>query len=139
MDANALLLAVRVRFPLADEAERIHPGSALRVPSSVLEELDSLVERDVQGARAAAAFARTLPILRVEGRGDDAILEYAAQHDVRVLTADRALGKRLRERGVDVLAPRDRHRLELRLGTRTAGPRVEGLPRGRAPRRRQRL
>jgi rRNA-processing protein FCF1 len=116
LDANALLLSVRQRFPLEAEVDRIRPGASIVVPSSVIGELDRLVVRGVPGAPAAAALARRFPILPGSGRGDTAILVAAVHHRAWVVTADRALAARLRGRGVDVLVPRDRQRLELHRG-----------------------
>lgn len=116
LDANALLLPARTRFPLEAEVERIRPGARIVVPSSVVQELDRLVARGVRGAATAAALARLYPVLPVEGKGDSAILEAAVQGRAWVVTADKALAERLRRRGRPVLVPRDRHRLELRLG-----------------------
>jgi len=114
LDANALLLPVRVQFPLESELQRIAPEARPKIPSSVVEELGRLADRGVRGARAAAELAQRFPVLKVEGRGDAAILEAAVDTRSWVVTADRALVERLRDRGVNVLVPRDRHRLELR-------------------------
>ena len=139
LDANALLLPVRVRFPLESEVDRVHPGARLVVPSCVIDELDRLVARGVRGARAAAALARDFPILPVEGRGDAAILQAAVRHGAWVVTADRALAERLRRRGVSVLVPRDRHRLEVHRGRAPAPSSPSSGARGEPARRRQRL
>jgi rRNA-processing protein FCF1 len=139
LDTNALLLLVRVRFPLEAEVERLRPGARLAVPSSVADELDRLVVRATPGARAAAELARKYPLVSVEGRGDRAVFDLAVRRRARVVTADRALAARLERAGVSVLVPRDRHRLELRAGRRSAAP----VSLARAPRkpvrRRQRL
>jgi rRNA-processing protein FCF1 len=119
LDANALMLLVRARFPLVPEVDRIRPGALLLVPSSVLAELDRLAGRGVAGARAAVSLARAFAVLPTTGRGDAAIVEAAVRHRAWVVTADHALASRLRARGVSVLVPRDRHRLELHLGRNT--------------------
>jgi rRNA-processing protein FCF1 len=113
LDVNALLLPARSRFPLASEVDRLRPGATLAVPSSVLGELDRLVLRGVPGARTAAALGRRFPRLPSVGRGDAAILEAAIRYRAWVVTADQDLADRLRSRGINVLVPRDRHRLEL--------------------------
>jgi rRNA-processing protein FCF1 len=107
------MLPVRTRFPLVTEVGRIRPGARLLVLSSVLSELDRLGARGVPGARAAAAFAKTFPVVPTGSRGDPAIVEEAVRRHAWVVTADRALAERLRRAGVSVLVPRDRHRLEL--------------------------
>jgi len=110
------MLPVRNHFPIEAEVERLCPGSDLAVPSSVVGELETLVRKGVPGARAAVALARTLPTLRVPGRGDSAILRAALEQRAWVVTADRALASRLRSQGITVLVPRDRHRLEIHRG-----------------------
>jgi len=130
LDVNALMLPVREHFPLAEEVERLRPGARISVPSSVLAELDGLVARRVAGSAAAAALARRFPILATEGRGDSAIVEGAMRLRAWVVTADRELAERLRSRGINVLVPRDRHRLEIHRGrpsrARPARPAARG-------------
>jgi rRNA-processing protein FCF1 len=113
LDANALFLPVRVGFPLDSEIDRLLPGAVVAVPTSVLEELDRLVEREVPNASAARALARRYPALASPGRGDDAVVRVARRWGTPVVTGDAELRDRLRAAGVAVLAPRDRHRLEL--------------------------
>ena len=139
LDVNALLLPVRTRFPLEAEVDRIRPGARLAVPSSVVDELGSLVTREVVGARGAFALAQKFPVLAVAGRGDAAILGAAVRHGAWVVTADRTLAERLRRKGVNVLVPRDRHRLELHPGNVPAASPPPTGPRAKPARRRQRL
>jgi rRNA-processing protein FCF1 len=116
LDTNALLLPFRNRLDLAAEVERCCPGAELGVPQSVLGELDRLIERGVRPATPARALARTFRAYPTQERGDAAILSVALAEDARVVTADRELARRLVARGVAVLVPRDRSRLELRVG-----------------------
>jgi len=139
LDTNALLLPVRTRFPLEAEVNRIRPGAQIAVPTSVLEELDRLVVRGVRGARAAAAFARNFGIVPVSARGDRAVVLAAIERHGWVVTADRALAERLRDSGVTVLVPRDRHRLELKPGRSHGAVSTLRVPRAEPARRRQRL
>ncbi len=112
VDANAAFLPVRVGFPLEEEVERESPGARIAVPTSVVRELDRLCARGTPRAEAARAFVERLPTVAAPGIGDDTILRAAVRTGAWVVTADRALRDRLLEAGVDVLAPRDRHRLE---------------------------
>jgi rRNA-processing protein FCF1 len=112
LDTNALFLPVRTGFPLVAEVERHHPGATLGVPTSVLRELDRLVGRATPGAAAARALAARFRAVTAQGVGDEAVLKVAVRTGAWVVTADRALRARLTARGVGVLSPRDRHRLE---------------------------
>ena len=123
MDANALFLPVRAGFPLASEVERLLPGARLLVATSTLRELDRLVARATPGAVTARALAGRFSTTTQEGEGDDAVLRAAEREGATVLTADRELQGRLRARGLAVLVPRDRHRLELRPGRVARAPR----------------
>ncbi len=137
LDANALLLPFRERFPLRAEIEHLRPGAELVVPVSVLRELDTLVERGVREAGPARELARTFRALPSSGRGDAGILRAAVETGGWVATADRALARRLAARGVTVLAPRDRARLEVRLGE-APGSGAELRRAGASPRHRSR-
>jgi rRNA-processing protein FCF1 len=133
LDTNALLLPVGRGFPLDREIDRHFPGARVELPRSALAELDRLVARDVPRASAARALARRYPIAASRGAGDDAILATAARRRAVVVTADRELAARLVERGITVLVPRDRHRLEALPGRPTVRPRrrSEGPKRSR--------
>ena len=112
VDANAAFLPVRVGFPLEAEVDRECPGARIAVPTSVVRELDRLRARRTPQAEAARAFVERLPTIPAPGVGDDTLLRAAVRTGAWVVTADRTLRDRLLEAGVDVLAPRDRHRLE---------------------------
>jgi rRNA-processing protein FCF1 len=112
LDTNVLFLPVRSGFPLEAEVERHRPGAILGVPTSVLGELDRLAERATPGASAARALAGHFRAVPAPGGGDEAVLRVAVRTGAWVVTADRALRIRLTARGVGVLCPRDRHRLE---------------------------
>jgi rRNA-processing protein FCF1 len=114
-------LPVRSGFPLEAEVERLVPGARLLVADSTLREFDRLVARATPGAVVARDLARRLVRVAAKGEGDEAVIEVAVRKGATVVTADRALGARLRRRGVGVLAPRDRHRLELHPGLRDPG------------------
>lgn len=113
LDTNILFLPVRNGFPLEAELARLAPGAVPTVPTAVLDELERLVLRATPDAAAALAFARRFPRVSVAGRGDDALVRAAAGQRFRVATGDRELRDRLLGMGVEVFAPRDRHRLEL--------------------------
>ncbi len=114
LDANALFLPARNRFPLEAEIDRLVPGAVPAVPSSVLAELDHLVAEGVRDAPAARALAARFVRVPSTGRGDAAILRTAIRERAPVVTADRELGRRLLHHGIGTFVPRDRHRLERR-------------------------
>jgi rRNA-processing protein FCF1 len=107
-----------VRFPLEAEIRRHTEESEVRVPGSVIAELDRLVSRGVPEAATARSLADRYPVARSPGRGDASILALARRRGAWVLTADRDLRRRLLGAGVTVLVPRDVHRLERMAGER---------------------
>lgn len=118
LDANALFLPFTGSLALVPEIERLVPHANVVVPASVIEELRNLLDRGTQGARTALELARAFDTVPNEGHGDLAIVRLAQSRGAVVVTADAALGKQLRDAGIDTLVPRDRARLELRRGTR---------------------
>jgi rRNA-processing protein FCF1 len=114
LDTNVLLLAAQRGFPFEAEVGRLVPGARIVVPSSALRELDSLVARRTAGSVVARAIADRYEIGATARSGDDGVVEVATRARGVVATADRALQRRLIDRGVGVLVPRDRARLELR-------------------------
>jgi rRNA-processing protein FCF1 len=88
------------------------------VPSSVLGELDRLVERGVDGAAAARRLAGRYPVLPTDRRGDAGVLAGARSEAAWVLTGDRALLRRAGALGLRGLAPRGRGELAIVLPRR---------------------
>lgn len=118
LDANALMMPFQFSLDLEEELVRLLGTPEIRVPTSVLRELDRLSGGSSE-ARAARSLADRFPALPVEGKGDDALLAAAKAHEAVVVTNDRRLRARLREWGLPVIYLRERSRLE-----------GEGLPLG---------
>ena len=116
LDTNALFLPIRSGFPLEAEIDRLFPGARVLVADSGVRELDRLVDRSTPGAAAARSLAERFVRTVAASEGDEAVVEVAVREGAIVVTADRELQTRLGRRGIPVLAPRDRHRLELRPG-----------------------
>jgi rRNA-processing protein FCF1 len=114
LDTNALFLPIRAGFPLESEVARLVPGARVVVPASSIRELERLAARGTPGGAGARALAERFGEVPSEGDGDDGVLEAAVREGAILLTADRELQARARAAGLSVLAPRDRHRLELR-------------------------
>lgn len=122
LDTNALFLAVQSHFPLEEEVHRHRPGARLSVPSSVLGELDRLVRESTPGAVACRALAQRYDRAETAARGDAGVVDAAERLRAWVVTADRGLQSRLVRRGITVLSPRDRSRLDLVPGEPTPTP-----------------
>ncbi len=111
LDANALMLPFRERFPLGTELARLGPGRPIEVPDSVLVELRRLDRQGEPQARPALQLAARYPRAATDGSGDDAIVALARSRPGWVVTADRGLAERLGRAGITVLRPRGRTRL----------------------------
>jgi len=92
----------------------------------VLRELDRLVERGTPAAAAARSLADRFARVASSGEADEALVALATRRGWPVVTADRELQHRLVDRGVPVLVPRDRRRLELHGGRPRRRPRGNG-------------
>jgi len=100
LDANALMMPFQFRLNLDIELKRLLGEVPVFVPSSVLGELGALADKE---AKAALALARRYQIVETELRGDDAVLSIAEERSAAVLTNDRGLIRRLRERRIPVV------------------------------------
>jgi len=100
LDTNALLMPFQFNVNLDHELRRLFGDIPVLVPSAVLEELSGM---DDKTARAALALARKYPVADARGRGDDAVLEAAESMGAAVVTNDRVLISRLKERGIPVV------------------------------------
>ncbi len=105
LDANALLMPFQFKVNLDQELRRLFGEIAVFVPSSVLGELANANDRN---SKAALALARKYNIVETELRGDDAVLELAVQRESAVVTNDRGLIRRLREKRLPVVRLRSR-------------------------------
>ncbi|MBN1677232.1 MAG: twitching motility protein PilT [Candidatus Thermoplasmatota archaeon] len=92
------------------ELKRLLGEVPVFVPSSVLGELACLANKN---AKAALSLARRYRIVETELRGDDAVLSIAEQRSAAVLTNDKELIGRLRERRIPVLRMRGERYLVL--------------------------
>ncbi len=93
---------------LDSELKRLFGEIPVFVPSSVLGELSNATDKN---AKAALSLARKYRIVETELRGDDAVLEVASARDAAVVTNDRGLIARLRERGLPVVRLRSKRYL----------------------------
>ena len=118
------------------EIDRLVPGARILIAASGIRELDRLKDRATPGAAGARALAEKFARTPARAEGDDAVAEVALRKRAIVVTADRGLQERLRASGISILAPRDRHRLELHPGRpEQLGRRPARAARGKKPSR----
>jgi len=100
LDANALLMPFQFKLNLDHELRRLFGDIPVFVPSSVLGELTNTTDKS---RRAALALARRYHIVETELVGDDAVIDLAVQRSAAVVTNDKELIGRLKERRVPVV------------------------------------
>lgn len=110
LDANSLLMPFQFRVNIDIELKRLLGDVPVFVPSSVLGELAGIANKN---AKAALSLARRYQIIETELRGDEAVLSIAEQRQAAVLTNDRELIRRLRERRIPVVRLRGERYLVL--------------------------
>lgn len=118
MDANALMIPFQFHVNVEAEVERVITGGyEIKVPSSVIEELEDLTEelggQDQWAAKMALKLAGNFTEIDTDERGDPGILELAEAEDAVVVTNDRLLRARLRAKDVPVLFLRSKAYLAL--------------------------
>jgi rRNA-processing protein FCF1 len=96
LDANALIYAIKGKIDFKKFTE-----DEIAVPSSAVRELDKLSSTN-QEAKLALVLLKNFKILQVDGNGDEGIMEAALKYRGDVITNDRLLGKRLKEKNVRV-------------------------------------
>lgn len=106
VDANALMMQFQYHLDLETELQRVMPAAfEVLVPSTVVDELEALTEdsggKEAEEARLAIELAETFEVVDVDGKGDEAIIEFAASlDDAVVVTNDKLLRARLRAKGI---------------------------------------
>ena len=103
----------QMNLGLEAEIEREMGRCRIAVPEVVLAEITAM-RGSVKDGAAALEYARRFETVPTHGLGDGAIVECALRTGGIVVTGDRGLIKRLRAKGLRVLRPRQRKRLELR-------------------------
>lgn len=109
-DANALLMPFQFGINIDMEIEGLLGEYRGVVPSPVLGELR---KSGGKWAKGALSLAHKYEIMRTEKTGDDAVIELAEKLNGIVVTNDKLLQKRLRERGIGYIYMRGKSRLEL--------------------------
>ena len=114
LDTNVLMMAARLGRDLMEEiATAVGSPVEYVVPSFVVEELRNLVERESPSVSRQAQFALKLAerCKMVEAslkQGvDESIVKLAKSSGFVVATCDGKLRKKLREKGIAVVYPRD--------------------------------
>ncbi len=110
LDTNVLIMNMEYRLNLEDDLTELLGTYEIMVPSAVLHELRYIKDRH---AKAALKFAERYEVIESVKKGDDAILSLACHLNAVVVTNDRELRERLKEKGLKVLYIRQRSYLAM--------------------------
>lgn len=110
LDTNVLIMQMEYRIDLEDQLTEILGSYEILIPDAVLYELEHIQDKH---SMAAANFAKRFRIIDSVKRGDDAILSLAINLNAVVVTNDRELRRRLKEKDLNVIYIRQRSYLVL--------------------------
>lgn len=94
------MMPFQFKLNLDRELKRLFGELPVFVPSSVIGELARSIDPK---SKAASALARKYPIAETDLSGDDAVIEMAEKRSAAVVTNDRELIVRLREKKIPVI------------------------------------
>ena len=100
LDTNALLLPFERSINLDAQLRSLLGNCEVLVPGPLIGELKRSPSKH---ARAAIGLAFHYKVVDTEATGDQSVIELAEKHDAYVVTNDRALIGRLRERRIKVI------------------------------------
>ncbi|MCI4435179.1 MAG: twitching motility protein PilT [Thermoplasmata archaeon] len=112
VDTNALLLPFQSGLDIEKNLEELLGKYIIIVPDSVIRELEKLSTGNPQ-ARAALSYSKRFKIVKTDLEGDESIVSMAEKRKSYVLTNDYNLIKILKKKGIKVIRPRGKKRLEI--------------------------
>ncbi len=110
LDTNALLMQFEFKIDLEDELTRLLGVFEILIPSSVLDELKNIKDKNVKSALDLASRYKTI---ETEKKGDKSIIFLAEKFKAVVVTNDRELRRRLKEVGIKVIYLRQKSFLDM--------------------------
>ncbi len=120
LDTNFLMIPYKYHIDIFSEIERLVPEThKIATLSSVVKELDSIVNRSGGSERIAARIALKLiekkgvGIIECKGKVDSSIINFALNNKYAVVcTNDKELKEKLKESGISIIFMRGKSRLE---------------------------
>jgi len=118
LDSSAILMLFEFSIDLEKELTRLLGIYKIIIPSPIVRELEFLSdhgmgERKVK-AKASLKLIKKYKTIKVkEKRGDDSVIETAIKTKGIVVTNDKILKKRLKEKGISTIFLRAKKKLEM--------------------------
>lgn len=100
LDTNALLMPFEIRLNLDIAIRDLLGECRIVVPGPLIGELKNL---DHKFSKAALKLARSYEIVHTESSGDDSVMELALATGGYVLTNDKELRRKLREKRIPLM------------------------------------
>ena len=109
-DANALIAPFKMKFNIDSELTRLFGSYQILVPEPITGDLEKLAVTNMH-AKAALKLARSREIRPTRSRGDNSVLELARKVRGFVMTNDRELIKRARQKKLKVIRVKEHGKL----------------------------
>jgi len=110
LDTNALMMPFEVNINLERELDRLLGAYEILVPSSIIDELKKLSEKD-KAASSALKLAERYTVINTSKKGDFSIVHLAKELKAVVVTNDKILRKILRNEGIQLIFLRGKDHL----------------------------
>ena len=110
LDTNALMMPFEININLERELDRLLGAYEILVPSSIVDELKKLSEKD-KAASSALTLAERYNIINTSKKGDFSIVHLAKELKAVVVTNDKILRKILRNEGIQLIFLRGKDHL----------------------------
>jgi len=105
-DTNALIAPFKLKFNIDSELNRLFGNYQILVPGPIIGELEKLAATNMN-AKAALKLARSREIRPTRSTGDDSVLELAKKVKGFVMTNDKELIQRARQKKLRVIRVKD--------------------------------
>jgi len=110
LDTNALMMPFEININLERELDRLLGAYEILVPSSIIDELKKLSEKD-KAASSALKLAERYTVINTSKKGDFSIVHLAKELKAVVVTNDKILRKILRNEGIQLIFLRGKDHL----------------------------
>ncbi|RLF41862.1 MAG: hypothetical protein DRN12_01990 [Thermoplasmata archaeon] len=117
LDSSALMMVFEFNIDIEEELDRLLGRYHILIPRNVVDEIDFLSQkgrgRKKQLAKTALKLLQRYDIIDVDSNlnADDAVVAAAEEYNGMVVTNDRELRRKLKEKGIPRICLRGKHRL----------------------------
>ena len=102
LDANALMMPFEYRINLDSELRKLVGDVEIYVPSCIIGEIKKLAAKRWE-AKAALKLLKKYKICKTDSMGDEGVVECGEKLKAIVVTNDKKLQKKLKEKGIKII------------------------------------